>query len=52
MKEKIKQTLESLLAGLLIICTFFTDDYKIIILLSILYALVMLKKTEAEDHHE
>ena len=46
MKEKIKQTMESLLAGIFILLIFFTESYTSIIILAFLYVLVMLKKTE------
>lgn len=46
MKEKIKQTMESLLAGVFVLLIFFTESYTSIIILAFLYVLVMLKKTE------
>lgn len=46
MKEKIKQTMESLLAGIFVLLIFFTESYTSIIILAFLYVLVMLKKTE------
>ena len=52
MKEKIKQTMESLLAGILVLLIFFTEDHMSIIILALLYALVMLKKTETEEDNK
>lgn len=46
MKEKIKQTMESLLAGIFVLLIFFTESYTSVIILAFLYVLVMLKKTE------
>lgn len=46
MKEKIKQTMESLLAGIFVLLIFFTESYTSIIILAFLYILVMLKKIE------
>lgn len=46
MKEKIKQTMESLLAGIFVLLIFFTESYTSIIILAFLYVLVMLKKIE------
>lgn len=52
MKEKIKQTMESLLAGIFVLLIFFTEDHMSIIILALLYALVMLKKTETEKDNK
>lgn len=52
MKEKIKQTMESLLAGIFVLLIFFTEDHMSIIILALLYALVMLKKTETEEDNK
>lgn len=52
MKEKIKQTMESLLAGIFVLLIFFTEDHMSVIILALLYTLVMLKKTEEDNKTE